>query len=223
MGAATRVIRRAGIRLRLLGGGSRHALVGEEAQWEFKREFQIDFLRRHGLRPENVFLDIGCGTLRGGIPVIDFLEVGNYLGVDVRPNVIAQARKELVDAGLAMKQPVLTVSDMNNFTTERPVDVVWAFSVLIHMEDAILASCLSTVARVLAPEGVFYANVNVGDGRTGEWQGFPVNQRGRSFYELQAESVGLVVDDIGSLADVGHISGKPRQDAQRMLRFSRRT
>jgi len=45
-----------------------------------KRRFQIDFFRRQGLRPDQTLFDLGCGTLRGGIPIIDYLEPGFYTG-----------------------------------------------------------------------------------------------------------------------------------------------
>ena len=62
----------------------RHSLVGPPDLWEMKREFQIRFLRQAGLSPEHYLLDIGCGTLRGGIPLIDYLETGHYFGLESR-------------------------------------------------------------------------------------------------------------------------------------------
>ena len=52
----------------------RHGLVGRPELWQQKRDFQIAFLREHGLLPAHVLVDLGCGTLRGGIPIIAYLD-----------------------------------------------------------------------------------------------------------------------------------------------------
>ena len=83
----------------------RHARVGSPRLWKMKREFQFDFLKRMGLERTQVLLDLGCGTLRGGIPLIEFLERGHYIGVDVRADVLDEARAELREAGLEHKSP----------------------------------------------------------------------------------------------------------------------
>ena len=61
----------------------RHALVGPGHLWKEKRDWQMGFLLNHGLSPSDHFLDVGCGTLRGGIPIIEYLDPGNYTGFDV--------------------------------------------------------------------------------------------------------------------------------------------
>lgn len=89
----------------------RFELVGPPEFWEMKRSFQIGFLRQHGLQPQHYLLDIGCGVLRGGIPIINYLEVGHYYGVEARPKVLAEGRKELAESKLEHKRPVLTVGE----------------------------------------------------------------------------------------------------------------
>src|SRR3954447_26273250 len=70
----------------------RHSLVGPPHVWKDKRKFQIEFLEGSGLRPDTKLVDIGCGTLRGGIPIIERLDPGNYVGVDVRPEIATEAQ-----------------------------------------------------------------------------------------------------------------------------------
>ena len=83
-----------GTGLRNPGGNERHDWVGP-GYHEMKREFQINFLKSHGLSPDKTLLDLGCGTLQGGIPIIDYLDVGHYFGIDVRSRVILKAHEEL--------------------------------------------------------------------------------------------------------------------------------
>lgn len=196
----------------------RHALVGPAHLWKMKRDFQFDFLKRMGLEPTQHLLDVGCGTLRGGLPLIEFLDTGHYTGVDVRADVLAEARAELAEAGLAHKQPVLQhAEDLGKLALPRRFDVVWAFSVLIHMDDATLAGALAFVARQLAPGGTFLANVRTHGGDGERWERFPVVTRSLDFYRDAARRHALVVRDLGSLAGLGHASGDPEQDGQRML------
>ncbi|MGA9875034.1 MAG: class I SAM-dependent methyltransferase [Solirubrobacteraceae bacterium] len=215
---------RAGRRLTLKLGTrpvSRHALVGRPHLWAMKRRFQFEFLISRGLKPEQRLLDIGCGTLRGGIPVIEYLQPGHYVGIEAREDVLEEGRRELAEAGLEDKQPLLIHStDLTRVQLADPVQLAWAFSVLIHMSDEILDACLGLVARVLAEGGEFYANVVLGTRPEGHWQGFPVVARNRDFYETVAARHGLAIDEVGTLESLGHKTGTS-QDQGTMLRFTR--
>lgn len=205
-----------------LTGDRRHELVGRPELWRMKRAFQIAFLRERGLRPEHVVVDIGCGSLRGGIALIDYLQPGHYTGIDVRESVLAQARSELAREKLAHKRPQLILApDLGAVDPGAVVDVFWAFSVLFHLSDTILADGIAMVARHLAPDGVFYANIIDGEGPAGAWQGFPVAPRPLDTYRALAARHGLEVERLGQLAELGHHSGDPSQDSQVMLAFRR--
>lgn len=200
----------------------RHALVGPKHHWKMKRAFQIQFLKSVGLRPEHHLLDIGCGTLRGGVPLIEYLDTGHYCGLEAREEVLREGKKELHEANLEHKRPVLLApTSLATLNLRKQFDFIWAFSVLIHMSDEVLEDSLSLVARHLSPAGVFHANVNVGDRPEGEWQGFPVVSRSLEFYQQAAARHGLRVAALGTLKSLGHETGATSQDAQIMLRFSR--
>lgn len=205
---------------------TRHALVGPPDLWEMKRRFQIDFLRGVGLKPRHRLLDLGCGTLRGGIPFIDYLEPGHYAGVEVREEVLDEGRRELVESGLAGKLPQLVhCPRLATLELGRRFDVAWAFAVLIHMEDAILDEAVAAVARHLDDDGVFYATANVGREAAGAWQGFPVVHREAAFYTDVFRRHGLELADIGSLESFGHHHPRLPPEAQarqRMLKATRR-
>ncbi|MEO8748740.1 MAG: class I SAM-dependent methyltransferase [Rhodanobacter sp.] len=199
----------------------RHGLVGRPDLWQMKRAFQIDFLRRRGLQPTHRVLDIGCGSLRGGAALIAYLEPQGYCGIDVRESVLAEARRELRREKLSAKLPRLVLaSDMAPLDLQSRFDVLWAFSVLFHLADPILDACLLMAARHLEPKGVFFANVILGDGLPGEWQGFPVVPRTLEAYRILALRHGLHTCVLGTLAELGHRCGDPSQDEQCMLAFS---
>ena len=199
----------------------RHELVGPPKLWKMKQQFQIDFLKKMGLTPTHAFLDIGCGTLRGGIPLIDYLDEGNYTGIDVREENIKEALNELKEEGLGNKKPtILSFDSFVDLHLHQKFDVMFAFSVLIHMADHISASCLEFVAKNLASDGVFYANVNFGEREDGVWRGFPIVFRTLDFYQKMAAENGMKIDVLGTLEELGHHSGSALGDSQVMLKFT---
>lgn len=205
-----------------MASGDRHALVGPRDIWQEKRDFQIRFLRAAGLQPSHRVLDLGCGTLRGGIPLIACLEPGHYTGIDVRPQVIAEARRELDDHGLGARSPVLLCcDDLRRLSLPGRFDIVWAFSVLIHMDDDTLDGALSFVGRHLKAGGRFFANVNLGNRPDANWQGFPLVWRSLAFYDAAFGRHGFRLAELGALGLHGHRTrhrDPGLQVGQRMLR-----
>lgn len=201
----------------------RHSIVGPANLWEMKRDFQIQFLKPMNLKPEHYLLDIGCGTLRGGIPLITYLYDGHYFGVEVREKALNEGRKELLEMSLEEKNPTLLLSpDISKLTIEQKFDYIWAFSVLIHMGDEILNSTFDFVKKHLSDNGVFYSNVNIGKRTEANWQEFPVVWRTFEFYSYACAKNGLEVSDLGPLKDYGHISSVESQDNQRVLRITKK-
>jgi hypothetical protein len=78
-----RVLRRSGL-VHVSEEERLQALVGPAGVWQESRDFQIQFLTARGLKPEHSLLDLGCGVLRGGIPLIRYLDPGRFVGLDVR-------------------------------------------------------------------------------------------------------------------------------------------
>jgi SAM-dependent methyltransferase len=183
----------------------RHSLVGPASAWKEKRDVQIAFLQTRGLAPSNQFIDIGCGTLRGGIPIIDYLAAGNYTGVDVRTEVEPEARAELAKHALDSKQPHLHFGvDLATFDLDQAFDVAWAYAVLFHLSDERLAECLAFVRAHLAPGGAFYANVKLGEHPPDQWREFPLIWRSMDAYRAAAATAQLSIEDLGSVRDLGY-------------------
>ncbi len=198
----------------------RHGRVGAPHLWRMQRAFQIDFLQRMGLSPDHRLLDLGCGTLRGGLPLIGYLATARYTGIDVRPDVIEEARRELSEAGLVQRHPrIECVDSLAGLDLGAAYDYVWAFSVLVHLEDGELDDALAFVSRHLTVSGACFANVNPGDGRLGTWADFPIVARPLDWYVERAREAGLRVDSLGRLREIGHVSGDRTSDSQLMLRF----
>lgn len=200
----------------------RHWLVDSWDNWKLGRDFHIQFLKGRNLQPAHYLLDIGCGTLRGGLPLINYLQEGHYFGIEVRENALNEGRKEIMEANLEGKQPKLFLSpDISELIIEQQFDYIIAFWVLIHLTDEILNNTLAFVSKHLSKQGVFYANVNIGDREKGSWREFPVVWRPFQFYSQACAAQGLLVSDLGTVKDQGHITNIEIQDTQRILKITK--
>lgn len=214
----------------------RHALVGPAHLWKSKREAQFRFLKSVDLKPHHYLLDLGCGTLRGGIPLIDYLEKGHYFGFDVRENVILEAQNELREYGLLGKSPTIAChNSIHEFGTDQKFHYVWAYSVLIHMFDEVLRDTLDVVSSMLVPDGCLYANVLIGPSNKaeeiyqltergkggGSCRVFPLVTRPLCFYQDMSDSAGLQMRDLGTTDTLGFDPQEPAHKAHRILSFSK--
>lgn len=196
---------------------ARHSLVGPPNLWKSKRDFQMNFLLKKDLKPSDVLMDIGCGTLRGGIPLIDYLDEAHYFGIEARDFVLEEGKQELLDAKLGHKKPTLICSaDIANISLQQTFDVIWSFAVLIHMTDDILHDTLEFVQQHLSSTGVMYANVHIGQAN-GVWHEFPVVWRPFQFYEEACEKYNLSVTNLGSLKQYGHIVNKNHDQEDKVM------
>jgi cyclopropane fatty-acyl-phospholipid synthase-like methyltransferase len=205
---------------------ARHSLVGPGDLWDVKRRFQIEFLQRTGLKPHHRLLDFGCGTLRGGIPIIDYLDAGNYIGLDVRTETLKEACVELEESGLDVKYPtIMHCHNLSFISFHDGFDFIWAFSVLIHLSDEKIDQFLAFASKSLSPSGIIYANVFLGNQPDGTWRNFCLVRRTHDFYKSRCDNYGLVAEDIGELRDFGHISHAKTEEEEashRMLKISAR-
>lgn len=126
-------------------------------RWLAIGQMQFDYLVGHGLRPQDRMLEIGCGNLRAGWRFIEHLEPGHYVGIDISPDILIEAKKVLVEHGLQGKVPHLTpVADLTlDFLPDGWFTVVHAHSVFSHSPPEVIDECLAHVGRVLAPDGFF--------------------------------------------------------------------
>jgi cyclopropane fatty-acyl-phospholipid synthase-like methyltransferase len=208
----------------LLDVRRRHALedsMGFRGQWDEHSRFQIAFLKEQGLDPSHKFLEIGCGPLTGGIPIIGYLHPNNYFGLDIRSSVLNLSWSEVGIAGLSAKNPRLICS--SSFGSEElrdeQFDFVLSFSVLYHLSDELLRSYFFHVTNRLKPTGVCFAQVNTHlDGST--WLQFPFVKRTVTDYIEMASAAGLRTKSLGTIDNLGfRLPGEERLNE--MLAFTR--
>ncbi len=127
--------------------------------WDEIGEFQFDFLRNQGLEPSNVLLDIGCGSFRAGKWFIEYLEPGNYLGIDKQNELVEQGKKnEISDEIWNNKTPEIIVSDAFEFHRfQKKPDYAIAQSLFTHLSIQDIKICLINLAKFAPAHCKLYA------------------------------------------------------------------
>ena len=136
--------------------GAHRGFVG--GLWEEMGQMQLDFVRQQGLEPGHRFLDVGCGSLRAGRLLVDYLDPGHYYGTDIN--------HELIEAGYAteltdeqrVRLPEANLRSTDRFDNDFGVqfDMAIAQSVFTHVPLNHMRLCLYRVAKVMRPGGRFY-------------------------------------------------------------------
>ena len=136
--------------------GRHRDMVG--GKWEEIGRRQFDFLCAQGLKPDHQFLDIGCGSLRGGIHAINYLAAGNYHGIDINRSLLEAGRHELKIAGLEHKSPHLKLSERFELGLfHQQIDFLLALSVFTHLFANHIVRCLTEARQVMTPQSRFFA------------------------------------------------------------------
>jgi SAM-dependent methyltransferase len=143
----------------LVEAGDHRGPVGD--MWEAMGELQLSFLQSKGLKPEHRLLDIGCGSLRGGVKFVAFVDAGNYYGTDLnRPFLDAGYDKEIKPLGLADRLPRENLIEDGEFDftwAEKSFDFAIAQSVFTHLPLGELRKCLHGLWPHMRPGGKFFA------------------------------------------------------------------
>lgn len=139
--------------------GRHRTLVG--GLWEEIGALQFSFMVSHGLKPSDHLLDVGCGSMRGGIQFVPFLDEGHYFGFDINRSLISSGyEKEIVRAGLASRLPPSNLISGDDFDFSGfPVKFERALglSLFTHLTLNLIRTCLERLADVMADGGEFYA------------------------------------------------------------------
>jgi SAM-dependent methyltransferase len=190
---------------------ARYRMRGAKGSWwDEKGPRQVEFLKSEGLLPYHYLLDVGCGPLRGGIPIIAYLDKGHYYGIEKEISLIrAGLEVELPRHRLVGKEPhVEQIADFDVSGMGKHFDYMIAFSVFNHLVDRQVELALKNLIPHLKPGGAFYADYNEADvhsftkihpWRPGEVRKsfFPF-----SFFTNLGQRYGFVTEGIEGWADV---------------------
>ncbi len=125
---------------------------------------QFEFLVNEcKLKTDELFLDIGCGSLRGTRLIVSYLNRGCFHGMDVSKKLLAYARQRVEkNPEMAEKEPKFADENRFRFSKIFPgiaYNFAFAKSVMTHLFPESIWDCLVQLRRVIKPEGVFYSTI----------------------------------------------------------------
>jgi ubiquinone/menaquinone biosynthesis C-methylase UbiE len=145
----------------------RQQSVGHGDYRSIGEEFRRHLVEVGQLQPHDRVLDVGCGSGRIALALLDYLDVnGSYEGFDVNRNGIEWATRTITSRNSRFRFQVADVhndhynkagsveASMYRFPYEDATfDLAFAVSLFTHMRSADVRNYLAEVARVLRPGG----------------------------------------------------------------------
>lgn len=130
--------------------------------WDEMGKLQEEFLVGQGLRPSDRFLDVGCGSLRAGVRLVDFLEPGHYHGIDISHQVLVAGHQHELTQQQRERLPAANLRATDRFDADFgvPFDMAIAQSLFTHISLNHIRLCLFRVAKVMRGGGKFFATFN---------------------------------------------------------------
>jgi cyclopropane fatty-acyl-phospholipid synthase-like methyltransferase len=133
--------------------GSHHPALGERARPTRAPTELLDILLTHGLKPEHVVVDYGCGSFRLGKALIEYLAPGNYWGLDVTDEFFSTGM-ELLEPELKLtKRPHAHVITSENLAVARDArpDFIISWHVCSKVPPARLPDYFGKITSLMGP------------------------------------------------------------------------
>jgi cyclopropane fatty-acyl-phospholipid synthase-like methyltransferase len=129
-------------------------------------QLQLELLKRQGCVPASRVLEIGCGCLHLGIPLMQYLDKGHFAGIDpnewLRVKVMKNRRlRRIVEEREAR---FLSGDDFDGSGFGVPFDFIFSHSVLSHCAHRQLELFLRNSVKVLAPGGRILSSIRLAEG-----------------------------------------------------------
>jgi cyclopropane fatty-acyl-phospholipid synthase-like methyltransferase len=130
--------------------------------WDEFAEWQLNALKTVGLKPNHRFLDFGCGAFRLGLSAIEYLDDGNYHGIDAFEPYIDIGKKLVAAAEVTKKFTAIASKDFEFGKFGTQFDFGNAQSVFTHMSGDECDRCMAELKEVMVPGGIFFFTFLVG-------------------------------------------------------------
>jgi SAM-dependent methyltransferase len=126
--------------------------------WDRVGKLQLDFLVAQGLKPTDRFLDVGCGALRAGVHLVEYLDPGNYYGVDIDEDLLTAGYTLELSPEQRLKLPRDHLRRTDRFDADFGVDFDQAIatSLFTHVSLNHIRLCLYRVASQMKVGGKFF-------------------------------------------------------------------
>lgn len=147
--------------------------VGPPEYYDLIGGLQFVALMGIGMREHHTVLDVGCGSLRAGRFIVQYLRPGNYYGIEPNEWLIEAAIEHEVGQDMIdLKQPSFsTDAGLNLSAWGVRFDYIVAQSIITHAPLDMVEKLMWEVSGSLAPGGKFIATALIGqeDNQLTDW------------------------------------------------------
>lgn len=108
-----------------------------------------------GMSPKSKLLDIGCGALRNGIFLINYLDTNNYFGIEPNNIMLEEGIDKLGKTILENKNPMFSNNEDFQFSSEFPnnlFDLIFARSIFTHTSISMMDKCFYEISKVVGKD-----------------------------------------------------------------------
>ena len=174
--------------------------VGPPDLYDVIGALQFRVMVEEGLREWHMFLDIGCGSLRGGRFFMVYLQPSRYFGIEPQQRLVRDGiQANLGESIWAVKKPEFHYSgkfDLGHFGVK--FDYILAQSIFSHAAPQMISKCLSEVQQVLSPNGTFIATYFKGttDYKGTTWAQAPDARYSKKWLNDMCCSQGLILQTL---------------------------
>lgn len=140
------------------GDDNYRAYVGPPDQYDFMGATQFRLLTGLGLREDHHVIDIGCGSLRAGRLLLQYLLPGRYTGIEPNAWLWQQALEREIGADVQTRKAprFSTEADFQlSDSADDSADFIIAQSIYSHTGLDLFETSMQAAARCLSPQGQF--------------------------------------------------------------------
>jgi cyclopropane fatty-acyl-phospholipid synthase-like methyltransferase len=169
--------------------------VGPHWAYKLAGVYGLYNLIQCGLRPEHKLLDFGCGSLRLGMYAMQYLDFGNYYGIEPHKELIdfsvSKNHLRQIESAKCPSYHFNSNCEMNQFDVL--FDFIYAQSVFTHLSEDNCYRAIESAANVLMKPGCFLLTIREGKTRkVDEWTQ-DVVKKSRDWIFSIGENHGFVV------------------------------
>ena len=138
--------------------GKTHKSLGpnlEVGDFEESGKKRFKSIVKAGLKPEDIYVDYGCGTLRVGLHAINYLNAGNYWGMDIADTLLETGSSLIGETLMAEKKPNLRVISPDSVVEVAALKPKLLFStrVLKAVHEGDLHEYIENIVRIIGDSG----------------------------------------------------------------------
>jgi hypothetical protein len=149
--------------LKKISPGRTHASLGSSLSERSKQKALLFFqhILDQGIAPSDVLVDYGCGTLRIGRHLIEYLDAKNYVGMDIDTRIPEAGLSTLSRDVVRSKKPILELigdDSINRVAALKP-SLVFAKGVLQHIPPSQLDHFFMTLSKLSSGGAVIIVSI----------------------------------------------------------------